>query len=89
MFLMCLDNANQLIEHDRSEFFYFLATLYDDCPNLRLIVTSDRWIDFGLLPNKVTIKPYLLRPLKDSQSVELFLDTCGIADDKQGKEELL
>ena len=78
LFLICLDNACQVIEHVKEEFLHFLAHLYDECKNLRVIVTSNR--DIGALPNNYHPKPFLLKKLKDSKAVELFLDRCGPYD---------
>lgn len=81
LFLLCLDNANNLIKYDREELASFLASLYDNCPNLRIIVTADR--SFGRLPNNVNVKPYLLRPLRENETVRLFLEHCGDLDHEQ------
>ena len=62
LFLLCIDNCSLLIEDDKEEFVYILSELYDECPRLRIIVTSCR--DFGSLPNNQNAKPYLLQQLK-------------------------
>ena len=43
-FLLCLDNAEALIEHDMEGFDRLLSVLYDRCENLSIIVTSRRGI---------------------------------------------
>ena len=53
---MCLDNADMVIEHDKDEFVNFLTQMYDECPNLNIIVTSSRGFDY-CLPNDVILKP--------------------------------
>lgn len=58
LFLICLDNAGQVIEHADEEFIDLLQTMHDSCPKLRLIITTNR--DFGQLPGKTAIKPCLL-----------------------------
>lgn len=75
LFLICLDNVSTLIEHNREEFVQFLSLMYNECPNLRIIITSNS--DIGHIPNNnMVIKPYLLQQLKDSDSVRLFLENC-------------
>lgn len=49
LFLLCLDNVERVIKHDRDEFRKLLANFYDSCPNLKIILTSCR--DIGQLPN--------------------------------------
>lgn len=41
LFLLCLDNAEKILENDREEFLDFLEELYDSCPDIRVIITSD------------------------------------------------
>ena len=65
---MCLDNADMVIEHDKDEFVNFLTQMYDECPNLNIIVTSSRGFDY-CLPNDVILKPQLLHSLKMIDSV--------------------
>lgn len=45
LFLLCLDNAEKIIENDKKEFLEFLADLNESCQDLRIIVTSN--IDMG------------------------------------------
>ena len=49
MFLLCLDNVDEIIKNDLDDFTYFLQELYDNCPSLRVLVTSRT--DMGPLPN--------------------------------------
>ena len=41
-FLLCFDNAEDLITHKLEEFKMLLARLTDDCPNLSIIITSNK-----------------------------------------------
>ena len=49
LILLCLDNATQLIEHEKEVFLDFLTTLYEECHNLRIIITLS--VTLGVLPN--------------------------------------
>ena len=70
---MCLDNAGQVMRHDKDEFIDLLSQLYDECQDLSLIVTAS--YDFGVLPN--LFQPIFLKQLSANDSVELFLENCG------------
>ena len=37
---MCLDNAEDLIQHELEQFDRLLSNLYDQCENLSIIITS-------------------------------------------------
>lgn len=51
LFLLCLDNIEEMIISDEDgNFKAFLSELYDDCPNLRILVTSI--LTLGTLPNQ-------------------------------------
>ena len=67
LFLLCLDNAEEIILNDKDEFTKFLAYLYDNCPNIRIIVTSYR--DIGRLPNGTNPLPFFLRQLRSQSAV--------------------
>ena len=41
-FILCLDNAEDAIEKDNSEFTKFLAELHDECDNLCVLITTNR-----------------------------------------------
>ena len=43
--LLFLDNATRLIEEDKENFKKFLTDLHDECPNLKVIVTSRCGLD--------------------------------------------
>ena len=75
LFLLCLDNAEEVILNDNEEFASALAQLYDECPNLHVIVTSIR--DIGRLPNEIDPKPCIVRQLRSQSAVELFLENTG------------
>ena len=48
--LLCLDNAEDVIQNDNYEFLNFLSELYDECDNLKVLVTTYRVLNE--LPNK-------------------------------------
>ena len=82
LFLLCLDNVEEIISNDKDEFTKFLGELYDSCPRIRIIVTSFR--DIGRLPNEINgPKVYFLRQLRSHSAVELFLDNCGSLDNEE------
>ena len=58
------------IEHDNEEFLNFLDIMYDKCPNLYIIITSGRGLDF--LPGGMHLKPQFLSALRKIDSAELF-----------------
>ena len=49
LFLLCLDNVDEIIKNDLDDFTFFLQELYDNCATLRVLVTSRT--DMGPLPN--------------------------------------
>lgn len=75
MFLLCLDNADKIIDEDKDEFVAFLADLNDYCEDLHIFVTSN--ITMGQLPNQTFPKPYLLKPLHSQESATIFHENCG------------
>ena len=54
------------IEHDNEEFLDFLAKMYNECPNLYIIITSSRGID--CLPNGIHVKSQFLSALRTIDS---------------------
>lgn len=74
MFLLCIDNASALMQYDKEkEFVAFLEHLNDHCPNLRIIITSNRCLQ---LPPNISSRPVVLQQLRSTQSARLFLDIC-------------
>ena len=54
--------------------------LHDQCPYLRIIVTSNR--DFSMAGGNLNHKPWVLQSLKPVKSVELFFELCGTCDEE-------
>lgn len=74
LFLLCLDNASTLIEHDKEfEFINFLAHLEENCSSLRIIITTSRSLS---VQKFLRTQPLLLQQLQSTESVKLFLDNC-------------
>ena len=74
-FLLCLDNAEEIILNENSEFKQVLYDLFEYCPNLYIIVTSSK--NIGPLPNDLPPTTQFLHSLKAELAVEIFLDNCG------------
>ena len=81
MWLLCLDNAEEIIENDNREFLTFLSELFDHCPAVNMIVTSIK--DIGRLPNQINPKPFFLRQLRSHSAVELFLQQAPFVDNEK------
>jgi hypothetical protein len=71
-FLLIIDNAESLIEHDAKEFKEMIAKILNECQNLNVIITSRR--GFNSLPNTAPGKMIFLDKLSALDSVEVFLD---------------
>ena len=67
-------------QQDCQDFVEFLVDLYDTCPDLRIIVTSNR--DFGMAGGNLNHKPWVLQSLKPDKSVDLFFELCGACDEE-------
>ena len=72
--LLCLDDAGKIIEHDGEEFTSFLTQLYDECPKLHIIITSNIGVVLG---KDIPMKPILLKELSNNMAAELFTNSCG------------
>lgn len=82
MFLICLDNVEEIISNDKTEFTKYLGELYDNCNRVRIIVTSFR--DIGRLPNEMNVpKVCFLRQLRSISAVKLFLQNSGQLSDEE------
>jgi len=75
MSLLCLDNCESVIEHDRDGFTAVLSRLHRQCANLRVIVTST--CGLGQLPDTPDPRPFVLQRLNAKDSVDLFLQNSG------------
>ena len=71
-FLVCFDNAEELIIHRQSEFQEILAELYDQCPTLSIIITSNKHL-YGIQGMPSPIFRQYLKNLRSKPSVELFM----------------
>ena len=82
MFLVCLDNVEEIISNDRIEFLKYMGELYDSCNRVRIIVTSFR--DIGRIPNEINVpKVCFVRQLRSISAVKLFLENCGQLNDEE------
>ena len=72
-FLICLDNVEDLITHKSADFQKLLKDLTEECPRLKIILTSNRGLNTAL--NLVHPIVKYCHHIKISNSVELFLDT--------------
>lgn len=82
LFMLCLDNIEEMILNDEDgDFKTFLAELYDECSDLRILVTSI--LTLGTLPNEVVPEVQIVRSLKTASSAKLFFDRCGDLDTDQ------
>jgi len=71
-FLVCLDNAEDLIEVKREEFKTVLKRLLNSCPYLQIIITSRRHL-LKLDDECIDPDPLFIPQLKGTKPVELFL----------------
>jgi hypothetical protein len=71
-FLIIIDNAESLIEHDSKEFKDMLAKILNECQNLSVILTSRRGLNS--LQNCSPGKILFLEKLSLQDSVEVFLN---------------
>ena len=42
-YLLCLDNAEELIENSSGEFKNFVSSLQENCPLLNILITASAW----------------------------------------------
>ena len=80
LFLLCLDNAEKIIDSDKGAFLDFIEDLHEECPNLRIIVTSD--FSMGQLPKGTNPFAFMLNTLRPLYSAELFVERCKLESDE-------
>ena len=73
-FILCLDNAEDLINENRDEFRGLIMRLVNSCENLTIIIISSRPIGVINEPLNVLPETIFLDQLKPNQAVELFID---------------
>ena len=44
-FLICFDNAEELISHCERDFQLFLKEITDSCPRLKIVITTNKPLD--------------------------------------------
>ena len=71
IFLLVLDNIENIIKQDMNGLEYLLQRLDSECTKLKLIITSYRPIDISINGN--FIYNVIVKNLKDIESVEHFL----------------
>ena len=69
---MCLDNAELLIKERQNEFQSVLKKLLDECPRLKIIVTSNT--PMHSMSTTTEYDMHITQRLRSKQSVELFFD---------------
>ena len=70
-FLICFDNAEDLIENNQEQFQSLLQELTENCPTLKIVITSNK----PLQPNSnLKVHQSFISGLKSKRAVELFLD---------------
>ena len=47
-FLICFDNAEELINHCETDFQLFLKEITDSCPRLKIVITTNKPLDLTL-----------------------------------------
>ena len=85
-FVLCFDNVEELITNEGEKFRKFLAVILNDCPNLRIVVTSSKALtgpNTGVIPNGIQTEQQILKNLSAKNSVNLFTQHSGeiYADD--------
>lgn len=70
-FLVCLDNAEELIEYKQSEFKQLLKKLLNSCPYLQILITSRKHL--LKIDDNIDTDPLFIPELKGNKPVELFL----------------
>ena len=64
-FLICFDNAEELISHCERDFQLFLKEITDSCPRLKIVITTNKLINPELSSIKgdtIMLKePHLIR----------------------------
>lgn len=71
-FLICFDNAEELIEHCEYDFQLLLKELTDSCPLLKIVITSNKPLDQEF--NLVQPMSRYFSSLKPMQATELFIE---------------
>ena len=73
--MLCFDNAEELISSKNDEFKLLLGRLTDDCPQLSVIITSNKGIkkDHQL----AALKTIFLEQMHHISAVNLFLDASS------------
>ena len=73
LFLLCLDNIEKMdSEGDEESLKVFLTELYDECPCLRILLTSGD--SFSTLPANPVLKTKYVKQLMNDTSARLFFD---------------
>ena len=77
LFFLCLDNVQLLLQDEAValKFRAFLVKLYDECENLRTLVTSNQLL--GDLNENISPQVQFVKPLSPYESAKLFLSRCG------------
>ena len=76
-FLLCLDGAEDLINHNQSEFNEFLHRLLNECATLSIIITTSCSVNMLVSEHGFAPRIILLKPLKQEESVEQFLSIAN------------
>ena len=71
-FLLCFDNAEDLIEVEKKEFKHFVLKLIHSCTNLQVIITSRKHLCQST--DNIDTYPMFIPALKGTKPVELFLN---------------
>jgi len=75
-FLLCIDNAEEIIEHDGKRFKQLVARIINECTNLSIIITSRK--NLGPMDDCIQSSIHVLHALKPQYSVEFFLEQTDI-----------
>ena len=71
-FVICFDNAEELISRSQYEFQRLMKILTESCPHLKIVITSNRPLDYKL--NIVSFVSRFISGLRTNQAAELFLE---------------
>ena len=73
--MVCFDNAEEIITHDRINFKNFVTLILQSCPLVSFMVTTLKPI--GEIPDWNSIYFELVPSLKNKEAVQLFVDNAA------------